>query len=107
MGKKLIFNPITGNLDYVIDNNISDVDALDLTDGGVTTLHTHTDVDHAAVTLDTNADKLLSLSTQTLGLNTQAATYVFSGPTSGNAAVPTFRALVSTDIPALSYQSPL
>jgi hypothetical protein len=32
-------------------------------------------------------------------LNTQTANYVFAGPTSGSAAIPTFRALVSADIP--------
>lgn len=34
---------------------------------------------------------------------TQMANYVWAGPTSGVAAAPTFRALVSTDIPALAY----
>lgn len=36
-------------------------------------------------------------------LTTQSANLVFAGPTSGGAAGPTFRALVATDIPALSY----
>jgi hypothetical protein len=76
---------------------------IDLTDGGATTLHSHAP-DHAAVTLDVNADTLLSLSTQALGLDTQTATYVLAGPTSGIAAVPTFRALAATDIPALAYE---
>ncbi len=42
--------------------------------------------------------------TGTLGitLHTQAANSVFAGPTSGSAAQPTFRALVSTDIPDIS-----
>ena len=35
----------------------------------------------------------------------KTATYVLAGPTTGAAAVPTFRALASTDIPALSYVS--
>lgn len=55
---------------------------------------------HAAITLDANADTLLSLSTQALGLDTQAANLVFAGPTSGGAVVPTFRTLVAADIPA-------
>jgi len=38
-------------------------------------------------------------------LATETANYVFAGPTSGAASAPSFRALVSTDIPALSYQS--
>jgi hypothetical protein len=37
--------------------------------------------------------------------NTQTANYVLAGPTSGGAAVPTFRALVAGDVPALSYVS--
>lgn len=36
---------------------------------------------------------------------TKTATYVLAGPTTGAATAPTFRALVSTDIPALSYVS--
>ena len=38
-----------------------------------------------------------------LSLATQTANYVWSGPTTGAAATPTFRALVAADIPALSY----
>ncbi len=57
---------------------------------------------HDEVTLDANADTLLSLTGQALGLDTQTANYVFAGPDSGAAAVPTFRALVSADIPDLS-----
>ena len=55
--------------------------------------------EHAAITLDANADTLLSLSTQELGLDTQAANHILSGPTTGGDAVPTFRALVDNDIP--------
>jgi hypothetical protein len=43
--------------------------------------------------------------TLTGSFNTQADNTVFAGPSSGPAAVPTFRALVSSDIPALSYVS--
>lgn len=35
-------------------------------------------------------------------LNTQSANLVFAGPSSGGPAIPTFRSLVSTDIPSLS-----
>ena len=35
--------------------------------------------------------------------NNQTANYVFAGPASGAAAAPTFRALVASDIPSLSY----
>jgi len=41
--------------------------------------------------------------TLTATLATETANYVFAGPTSGAAAAPSFRALVSTDIPALPY----
>lgn len=57
---------------------------------------------HNPVSLDSNADTLLSLSTQVLGLDTQAANLVFAGPTSGAAAVPTMRGLVFADIPSSS-----
>lgn len=56
---------------------------------------------HDPVTLDTNADTVLSLSAQALGLDTQAANQVWAGPVSGAAAaVPAFRALVGADLPA-------
>lgn len=55
------------------------------------------------VSLDTNADTLLSLSAgKVLGLDTQTANYVFAGATSGGAAVPTFRALVAADLPTVT-----
>lgn len=38
-------------------------------------------------------------------LATQSANTVFSGPSSGSAAAPTFRSLVTADIPSLSYIS--
>lgn len=58
---------------------------------------------HNPVTLDANADTILSLSTQQLGLDTQAANTVFAGrATVGAAQVPTFRSLVALDIPDLS-----
>ena len=37
------------------------------------------------------------------GTSTTTANYVFAGPTSGGAGVPTFRTLVAADIPTLSY----
>ena len=58
---------------------------------------------HNAVTLDTNADDILSLTTQVIGLQTQIANTVLAGrATVGTALVPTFRALVALDIPDLS-----
>jgi len=59
-----------------------------------------TSAHHAPISLDVNADAILSLSTQTLGLDTQAANVVLAGPTSGTAAVPTMRGLVFADIPS-------
>lgn len=44
-----------------------------------------------------------SAGTLTGSLQTQTAATVWAGPTTGSAATPTFRALVATDIPALSY----
>ena len=55
---------------------------------------------HAAVTLAADADTILSLSAQELGLDTQTANIVFAGPTSGGAADPTFRSLVTADLPS-------
>lgn len=46
---------------------------------------------HAAVTLDVNADALLSLTGQEVGLDPQIANTVLAGPVSGAAAAPTFR----------------
>lgn len=43
-----------------------------------------------------------STGTLTFSLNTQSANVVFAGPTSGGAAQPGFRSLVSADIPSLS-----
>lgn len=40
-----------------------------------------------------------------LSLATQTANHVWSGPTTGAAATPTFRALVAADIPSLGYLS--
>ena len=39
------------------------------------------------------------VATITSGLDTQTAATVFSGPTTGSAAAPTFRALINTDLP--------
>ncbi len=54
---------------------------------------------HAAVTLGADADVLLGLSGQQIVFDTQAANRVLAGPTTGAAADPTFRAMVSADIP--------
>ena len=58
---------------------------------------------HDPVTLSSDINtNLLSLSTQELDLDTQSANTVFAGPATGSAVKPTFRALVSGDIPDLS-----
>jgi hypothetical protein len=59
---------------------------------------------HNPVTLDANADTILSLSTQALGLDVQMANRIFAGPVddSNGDCPPTFRALVPDDIPTLS-----
>lgn len=54
---------------------------------------------HNPVTLSANADTVLSLSVQEIGLDVQAANTIFSGPASGANASPTFRALVQSDLP--------
>ena len=54
---------------------------------------------HDAVTLDANADTLLSLSTQELGLDTQADNMFMAGPTTGGPSVPAFRAIEDSDVP--------
>ena len=55
---------------------------------------------HDPVSLDASATDLLTLTVQDLSLDAQAANLVFAGPTTGGAAVPTFRSLVDADIPA-------
>jgi len=60
---------------------------------------------HAAVTLSVSGDTLLSLSTQAIGLDTQTANYVFAGPTTGIPATPTFRTLVTADVPTLNQST--
>jgi hypothetical protein len=53
------------------------------------------------VTLGADADVLLGLTDQQIDLDTQTANRVLAGPAAGVPADPTFRALVSDDIPAL------
>ena len=62
---------------------------------------------HAAVTLATDADTLLGLTGQAISLDAQTANYVLAGPTTGAAADPTFRALVSDDVPTLDHGAKL
>ena len=55
--------------------------------------------------LSVSGSPITTSGTLALSLATQTANYVWSGPTTGAAATPTFRALVAADIPALSYLS--
>jgi len=57
---------------------------------------------HDPITIGTDADVLLALSGQVISLDNQNANVVFAGPASGGAADPTFRSLVSADIPSLT-----
>ena len=57
------------------------------------------DSHHAALSLSAEADDILDLDGQIIGLDTQIANTVLAGPTSGADAVPTFRALVEDDLP--------
>lgn len=54
---------------------------------------------HDPITLSSDANAVLSLSVQEIGLDVQAANTIFSGPASGANASPTFRALVQSDLP--------
>ncbi len=71
-------------------------------DAAITTVSA---VSHVAVTLATDADVLLGLSTQQITLDPQTANTILSGPTTGAAADPTFRALVPADIPTIAYSA--
>jgi len=48
-------------------------------------------------------DTVLAVAYGGTGVKTAAANYVFAGPTTGAAAAPSFRALVTSDIPVLPY----
>lgn len=53
--------------------------------------------------LSVSGSPITESGTIALSLATQDANYIWAGPTSGSAAAPTFRALVSADIPSLNY----
>jgi len=62
---------------------------------------TSVDLAAPASILTVSGNPITGAGTLTLSLTTQAANTVWSGPTTGAAANPTFRALVSDDIPSL------
>lgn len=101
------------NADYTLNIDVSDFAGAGLEDDGAENLRIAAaaagdgltggsgaalDVDLSA-TLDAN---LLGFTAGELDLDTQAANIVFAGPAAGGAVAPTFRALVSADIPDLS-----
>ena len=68
--------------------------------------HIHGDPAHSAITLAADADALLAISAaQVLSLDTQVANRIFAGPASGGAADPTFRALVTADLPGNPFNA--
>lgn len=52
--------------------------------------------------LSVSGSPITTSGTLAISLNTESANTVFAGPSSGSAAIPTFRSLVSADIPSLS-----
>ena len=54
---------------------------------------------HAPMTLDANSVQVNSLTAQELGLQVQAHNFAWIGPESGAPVIPTFRLLVTGDIP--------
>lgn len=84
--------PGGGGGDYVTETELT---AAIATHAGEASAH------HDPVTLSADLNgNLLSLSTQELGLDAQAANTVFAGPSTGGDAVPAFRSLVAADLPA-------
>lgn len=53
--------------------------------------------------MSVSGSPITSTGTLAVTLATQTMNTIFAGPTTGSAATPTFRALVSADIPSLSY----
>jgi|GEM_PF-6500417 len=80
----------------------TDTGRLYIGNAGANTLVGDSNLIHAAVTLDANADTLFGLTDQQLGLDAQAANRFLAGPSSGAAAVPTFRALTLADLPTMT-----
>jgi hypothetical protein len=90
---------LTGNLSVTGGVTIDGVDI----SAHATNINAH----HTIATLDDNANTVLSLTDQALGLDTQTANYVWAGPTTGAASVPSFRALVPVDLAVAKTQGTL
>lgn len=86
----VLSNDGTGNLSWV-SGSAGSVTSVALSDGSTSPIYT------------ISGSPVTSSGTLTFTLSTQTANKVFAGPTSGGAAQPTFRTLVSADIPSLAY----
>jgi len=84
-----LVNDGSGNLSWESITSGS-VTSVALSDGSTTPIYT------------ISGSPVTSSGTLTFTLENQSANAVFAGPTSGSAAQPTFRSLVSSDIPSLS-----
>lgn len=73
--------------------------------GGSGTVTSVTFTGDGVVLSSTPSSAVTSSGTLPATLNTQSANLVFSGPTSGSVATPTFRALVAADIPLISLSA--
>jgi len=69
--------------------------------GGSGTVSSVTFTGDGTVLSSTPSSAVTTTGTLTATLNTQAANEVLAGPASGSAAAPTFRALVTADLPAI------
>lgn len=79
---------------YLVKSNGSKVVPATNTDAQVAAAVT---ASHAAVTLDADAQTLLNLSTQAIGIPTKSANLIWASPASGGAAVPTWRKIIEAD----------
>jgi len=71
-----------------------------IADGDVPATHSGSS-HHTIASLGASADNILGLgASQVLTVDSQAANLVLAGPTSGGSTTPTFRSLVSADLPA-------
>lgn len=105
-------DPSSGNFAGRLIHNTTGTDRLKMHDGtefkafaytSELTSGTVTSVDLSAPNIFTVSNNpVTSSGTLTLTLATQTANYVWAGPTSGEPATPSFRALVAGDIPTLT-----
>jgi len=89
-GSGITVTPSGQNL-TIATTGMGSVTSVGLADGSTTPIYT------------ISGSPVTGSGTLTFTLNNKAANLVFAGPSSGSAAQPTFRSLVSADIPSLSY----